>query len=58
MQHTIAGSEAADKEVTHFHHEISLSQCIYILFNLHLSCLFSYVALLLYLVNFRLYYKE
>ena len=32
-QHAVAGSDAVEKEVTHFHHQISLAQCIYILFN-------------------------
>lgn len=32
-QQAVVGSDAADKEVTHFHHQISLEQYIYILFN-------------------------
>lgn len=32
-QCAVAGSDAVDKEVTHFHHRISRAQCIYILFN-------------------------
>lgn len=32
-QQVVVGSDAVDKEVTHFHPQISLSQCVYILFD-------------------------